>query len=95
MHTNGMNPCLVQQSSLVTSEPETATVMGIGGMSTIPTRLDRSPVRQMFAPPSIRSLRTRTEELLSEWMPKTRGCAAILMIVLNAWGRGEAAVKLC
>jgi hypothetical protein len=33
-------------------DPSTATEIGMGEMEIVSTRMDRFPVRQMFAPPS-------------------------------------------
>ncbi len=50
---SGRNPCFVQQSSIEVLLSFMATVIGSGGISTTPTKMLRSPVRHMLAPPSI------------------------------------------
>jgi hypothetical protein len=50
---SGRNPCFVQQSLIEVSLSFMATVIGSGGISTTPTKMLRSPVTHMLAPPSI------------------------------------------
>ncbi len=64
--------------------PASAMDKAIGGMSMTPTMVERLPVTQMLAPPSISKvdhLRMQTDGLLSSHMPKTQEHVTIQTMV--------------
>jgi hypothetical protein len=79
-----MYPRFMQKSSFEMLLLASATDMAIGGMSMTTTMVERSPVMQMLALPSISKvdpLRMQTDDLLLLHMPKTWGHITIQTMV--------------